>query len=129
MESFYRLTLFAAGLINLLPSVLVFLPDRISKSYGVEMPSASYELLLRHRAVLFGIIGGLMIASAISKKYYAVATIAGMASMASFIVLYFWIGKDISAELKRVMLIDVLATVLLLAGFLGFLLRARSIRQ
>ncbi len=120
--------LFAAGLINLLPSLLVFLPDRISKSYGVEVPNASYELLLRHRAVLFGIIGGLMIASAISRKNYTVATVTGLVSMVSFIVLYFWIGKDISSQLKRVMTIDVLATVLLLVGLLGFLLGARSTR-
>jgi hypothetical protein len=33
MELIFRITLFIAGVINLLPSVLAFLPDKISKSY------------------------------------------------------------------------------------------------
>lgn len=120
MELFFRILLALTGAINLLPSLLAFLPERITKSYGVTIPDANVELLLRHRAVLFGIIGGLMIFSALAKKYYEVATGAGLISMSSFVVLYWLIGEDINAELSTVMRIDVVATIVLLVGFLAF---------
>lgn len=124
MEIIFRTTLFLAGVINLLPSILAFLPDKISKSYGIELPNQNYELLLRHRAILFGIIGGLMIYSAIAKKYYPLATTAGLISMISFILLFLLIGKDINSELKQVMIIDVIGTIILLLGVLLHLLKA-----
>jgi hypothetical protein len=64
-----------------------------------------------------------MIYSAIVKKYYELSTIAGLVSMTSFIILYFIIGKDISQELKKVMLIDLVATPILCIGFILFLLK------
>jgi heme A synthase len=125
MELLFRITLFVAGVINLLPSLLAFLPDKIAKSYGIQIPNANYELLFRHRAILFGIIGGLMIYSALVKKHYELSTMAGLVSMTSFVVLYFLIGKDINSELKKVMMIDVVAIVILCAGFLLYALRSK----
>lgn len=81
METIFRLTLFIAGIINVIPSFLAFLPEKIAQSYGIEIPDVNHELLLRHRAVLFGIIGGLLLFSAISKKYYEVALVSGLVSM------------------------------------------------
>lgn len=124
MELIFRITLFISGVINLLPSVLAFLPDKISKSYGIEIPNENYELLLRHRAILFGIIGGLMIYSAVAKKHYEVSTVIGLISMVSFIVLFFLIGKDINSELKKVMTVDIVGTVLLCIGFILFKLKS-----
>jgi len=124
MELIFRITLFIAGVINLLPSVLAFLPDKISKSYGIEIPNENYELLLRHRAILFGIIGGLMIYSAVAKKHYEVSTVIGLISMISFIVLFFQIGGDINSDLKKVMTIDIVGTVILCIGFI--LLKLKS---
>jgi hypothetical protein len=126
MELLFRITLFVAGVINLLPSLLAFLPEKTAKSYGIEIPNANYELLLRHRAVLFGIVGGLMIYSALVKKHYELSTIAGLVSMTSFIILYFIIGKDINQELKKVMMIDVVATLILCIGFILFILKSKA---
>jgi len=123
MELLFRITLFVAGVINLLPSLLAFLPDKIAKSYGIQIPNANYELLLRHWAILFGIIGGLMIYSAIAKKYYTIATTVGLISMVSFILLYFLIGKDINSELNKIMIVDIVATGILCLGLLLFKLR------
>jgi hypothetical protein len=126
MELIFRITLFIAGLINLLPALLAFFPDKISKSYGIDVPNANYELLLRHRAILFGIIGGLMIFSAIVKKHYEIATTAGLIGMMSFIILYFLIDNDINTELKNVMRIDFVATVILCIGLILFLLKSKA---
>jgi heme A synthase len=123
MENIYRIALFLAGIINILPAFLAFIPDKISKSYGIELPNENYELLLRHRAILFGIIGGLMIYSAIAKKYYTIATSVGLISMVSFILLFFLIGKDINSELKNIMIVDIVASFILCLGLLLFKLR------
>lgn len=127
METIFRITLFLTGIINLIPSLLAFFPDNISKSYGVELPNGNYELLLRHRAILFGIIGGLMIYAAIVKKYYKIATTVGLISMGSFILLFVLIDKDINLELKNVMIFDIVATVILCIGSLLMLLKSKEI--
>ena len=115
MELIFRITLFIAGFVNILPATIAFLPSKISKSYGFEVSNVNYQLIIRHRAVLFGIIGGLIIFSAITKKYYEISTIAGLISMMSFIIMYFLIG-NINNELRKVMIIDVIATIILLIG-------------
>jgi hypothetical protein len=119
MELIFRISLFITGAINFAPSLLAFMPDKISKSYGIVLPDANAELLMRHRAVLFGIVGGLMIYAAISKNYYHLATILGLISMVSFLVLYFLCG-NINTELTKVMKIDVFAIALLMVSYICY---------
>ena len=116
MELVYRIALGLAGIVNLLPALLVFMPQNISKSYGVAVPDGNYELLLRHRGVMFGVVGGLILYSAFTKRYYEVSTLAGLVSMVSFVGLYYLVDKPINAELKRVMQIDVFAIIILMVG-------------
>ncbi len=125
MEHASRILLFIAGIINLLPSILAFLPSKISKSYGIEVPNINYELLLRHRAVLFGIIGGLLIYSAITRKYFELSVLVGFISMVSFIALYFLAGKEVNAELTKVMKIDIIGIVALSASFILHLIKTK----
>lgn len=117
MELLFRIVLFIVGAINILPSILVFSSKRLSKSYGIEIPNADFELLLKHRAVLFGIVGGLMLYSAITKKHYSLSITVGCISMVSFVVLYFLIN-GINPNLGKVMKIDVVAILFLLVAFL-----------
>ena len=117
METIFRITLFAAGAINILPSILAFLPEKISNSYGIELPNVNFELLLRHRAVLFAIVGGLMVYSAVSKNFYSISVTVGLISMISFIILYF-LMNGINPELEKVMKIDLIAVIVLLVGFI-----------
>ncbi|WP_373513396.1 hypothetical protein [Persicitalea sp.] len=117
MELLYRILLVVVGIINILPGILAFLPSKISKSYGIEIPNVNFELLLRHRAAMFGLIGGIMIYSAISKRLYEVSTFIGLFSMGTFIILYFVLGNSVNIELKKVMLFDIVAIVILLLGY------------
>ena len=93
-----------------------FLPHKIKDSYGIEIPNANYELLLRHRAILFGIIGGIMIYSAITKKNYALAVCIGLISMVSFIITLKLTNGDINPELNKIMKVDIIGIVILLIG-------------
>ena len=123
MEIIVRICLFLSGLINFIPSILAFLPGKISRSYGIEILSANHELLLRHRAVLFGIVGGIMIFSALSKKYYSLSFVIGFVSMLSFIILYKIISGEINPELRKVFNIDIIGVIILTIGFILFKLK------
>jgi len=118
MELVFKITLFIAGLINFVPFFVVFLPEKMTTSYGIDIPNADFELLLRHRAVLFGIIGGLLLYSALTRKYYDLATLIGLISMISFLLLFFMIDGKINDSLTTVMKIDAFAIIQLLIGFM-----------
>ena len=59
-----------------------------------------------------------MIYASLVKMYYDLATIVGLISMVSFILLYFKIGKEININLQRVMIIDIVGTIILCLGFI-----------
>ena len=113
MEYLYRLILLITGVVHLLPFSLAFFANRIPNSYGVSISHPNMQFLLRHRAFLFGIIGFVLIFSAIKKKYYLTASVVGLVSMFSFICLYYCI-RDINAQLQSVMWVDMLVGAALL---------------
>lgn len=115
--------MFIAGVINFVPVMLAFLPSKISESYGVDVSDVNNELLLRHRAILFGIIGGVMIYSAFSKKYCDLAFTIGFVSMISFFVLVKLMDGDVNTELRNVLNIDIAGIVILLIGLVLYKLK------
>lgn len=106
--------LIVVGLINFLPVVGVVSSQAIAKAYGVDEPSADSALLLRHRAALFGIVGGFIMVSALFEPLQLAAVIMAYLSMLSFVLLARMVGP-IGASLSRVRNIDVVAIVLLTA--------------
>jgi len=118
MEIVFRICLFIVGIINIMPSILTFFPNKFKSSYGIDIPNPNFELLLRHRAVLFGIVGGIMIYAALFKSNYNLATIIGLISMVSFVILFYLSNGTINAELNKVLKIDIFGIVILLVGFL-----------
>jgi hypothetical protein len=118
MQTISRILFFVAGIINLLPSMMAFLPSKIPSSYGVELLNVNYEILLRHRAVLFAVIGSLLIYTSLSKKQMEIAFTAGLVSMVSFIILYFLVGNGVNKELTNVMKIDIAGTVCLILAYI-----------
>ena len=105
--------LVAAGIINLLPVTGVAGASWLRSLYGFEIANADLEILLRHRAVLFGVIGFLLIAAAFRPGLRSVAVLVAGASMASFIVIALFVGGYGPAITKIVIadLIGLLALV------------------
>jgi hypothetical protein len=114
------LILVLVGIIHLLPVTGVFGIERLAKLYGVFIADANMELLMRHRAMLFAIVGGLLIFAAFKPAIQMLAIVFGLISVASFIVLAMPF-EPINAQLVRVAKIDIAALILLLvaAGLLG----------
>ena len=57
MRYFISATLLVAAVIHLLPLVGVVGPTRLSELYGITVSEPNIEILMRHRAVLFGLLG------------------------------------------------------------------------
>lgn len=114
-----------AGLINFLPLAGVLGDQIIASAYGIDVASAELSLLLRHRAVLFGIVGGLLLVAAFRPALRPTATICGFASMVSFAGLYLFIGPK-ADELASVFRFDLVGIAAL---GIGWLMHQRSIRK
>lgn len=103
------------GLINFAPLMGIASDTMLASLYAVEISSADMSLLLRHRAALFGIVGGYILISAFRPSHRPVATVMAFASMLSFLVLYLMIGPE-NNKLVGVFRIDVTAVIILIAA-------------
>jgi len=130
MENLYRLILLITGLVHILPFSFLFFTEQLQKSYGVDISDANLQLLLRHRAIFFGLIGVVLILSAVKKSFYGWAAAIGLISMVSFVWLFYQIG-GINQQLRSVMLIDVFisAALFLTAMVYHFLYAKQSNNQ
>jgi hypothetical protein len=70
--------------------------------------------------VLFGIVGGLLLAAAVHRPLRPTAFAAGLISMFSFVLIACTVG-GFGAALQRVVVIDIVAIVMLLgAGWIHY---------
>ena len=105
------------GLINLYPLVGVLGAKQLESLYGVDVAAPDLALLLRHRAVLFGLLGALLLAATWRPRLRALATGAGLVSMLAFVVLALPLGAH-GPAVVRVAWADLLASLLLACGAL-----------
>ena len=104
-----------AGIIHILPLAGALGAGQLSRLYGVAVEDPNLGILLQHRAVLFGLLGALLVAAAFRPELRAVALIAGLVSTVSFLVIAWGVG-GYNAQVTRVVTADVLAVVLLLVA-------------
>lgn len=103
------------GLINVTPVVGVLGPTILHSLYGLPIAEGDLALLMRHRAVLLGLVGGLLIVAAFRQTLRRPATVVGVVSMLSFVLLAF-LEPPTTLALKRVLYIDCVAIPLLLVA-------------
>lgn len=115
MNVFSSILLGLAGVINLLPIVGVFSREVIERSYQIDVATADLELLLRHRAILLGLVGVSAIAGAVHRNFFWPASCAAFASMVSYAVLSHLIGVENDA-LAKVLYADYAGIGLVLAA-------------
>jgi hypothetical protein len=109
------LALLIAGVIHLLPLPGVLGTGNLARLYGVAVSDPNTAILLQHRALLFGILGALMLMAIPVPSLRIVALSAGFVSAASFIVVAVWVG-NYNGEINRVVMADVMASLLLGLG-------------
>jgi len=101
-----------AGLVHLVPSVGVLGAPQLARLYGVPVEGPELLLLMRHRAVLFAILGALLIAAAFLPALRRPVGFAGLVSMLAFVAL-FWLAPTESEALRRVMWVDAVVSATL----------------
>jgi len=104
-----------AGVIHLLPLPGILGAGQLTRLYGVAADDPNVGILLQHRAVLFGLLGVLLIAAAFRPDLRAVALSAGLVSTVSVLAIAWCVG-GYNAQVARVVAADLLAVVLLLVA-------------
>ena len=104
-----------AGIIHLLPLPGVLGAGQLARLYGVAASDPNTGILLQHRAVLFGLLGVLLIAAAYRPELRLVALAAGLVSTVSFLVIAWGVG-GYNSQVARVVAADLVAVVLLLTA-------------
>ena len=84
MEHAITVLMLIVAAIHLVPISGFFGAKRLSALYGIEVDNADLEIMMRHRAVLFGILGAFFAYAAFMPALQPVAFIAAAASLASF---------------------------------------------
>ncbi|MDR6767102.1 peptidoglycan/LPS O-acetylase OafA/YrhL [Acidovorax delafieldii] len=124
MQKIAPLALLLAGAIHLIPLLGVFGAAPLASLYGTTPSEPNTLILLRHRAVLFGIVGGVCMAAAFKPRYQWLGLTVGAVSVLSFLLLA-WSTGGFNTHLQHVVVADGLALACLVAGALA---RARSER-
>ncbi|GAU82442.1 hypothetical protein BIWAKO_02360 [Bosea sp. BIWAKO-01] len=115
-----------AGVISFLPTVGVAGVSWLRSLYGFEIDNPDLEILLRHRAVLFGILGTLLFAAAIRPGLRDTAALVAGASMASFIAIALVVG-GYGPSIRKVVIADIVGLLALAPAALARLGPGRTL--
>ena len=103
------------AIIHLMPLLGVLGADRLATLYGLDFSEPNLAILMRHRAVLFGLLGSFFLYAAFKPSLQPMAFLGAFISLASFLALV------ASAEthnrlVQRVVLVDIIAIVALIVA-------------
>lgn len=113
MNKLIAALLLVAGIIHLLPLSGVLGAERLAALYGLTFAEPNLLLLMRSRAVLFGLLGALLVAAAWRQAWRPLALAGGLVSVLSFLLLA-GTGGGYNTALGRVVLADWVALACLL---------------
>lgn len=125
MRILTTLALLAVGIVHLIALWGVLGPEHLARLYGAAPSDPSALILMRHRAVLFGIVGGVCVLAAFKPALQWLALLLAFASVASFLWLA-WSTGGFNAQLQRVVVADVLALLCIVAGAAALALAERA---
>ena len=116
-ERAIQVCLVLVGIIHLAPFTGVVGSAQLGALYGISVDGPDLAILLRHRAVLFGIVGVLLVAGAVRASLRNTALVVGWTSVVSFLLLAVSVG-GYNPRIGKVVAVDVGALLLLLAATL-----------
>jgi hypothetical protein len=83
---------------------------RLESLYGVPVSGNNMEILMRHRAVLFGILGVFFAYAAFTPSVQPLAFIAAFVTLASFFYLAASVG-EYNAAIRKIVIGDIVAAI------------------
>lgn len=109
-----RIVLLVVGAVHLLPLLGILGTPRLEQLYGLRIEEPNLLLLMRHRALLFGLLGALLVAAAFQPAWQGLALLAAWGSVLGFVLLA---PQGLLPALHKVWWIDVaLLPLLVLAS-------------
>lgn len=111
--------LIVVAVIHLLPLSGVLGPARLAALYGIAFDEPNLQILMRHRAVLFGLLGAFLLLAAFQPSLQLIALVAGFVSVVSFLWLAWSVG-GYNAQVGRVFIADIVALVCLVVGAVAY---------
>ncbi len=120
MELFTKAVLIFVSLIHVLPGLGVFGGERLLALYGISPDEPNLQILLRHRAVLFAMLGAGLVWSIFVPAWRPVMVGVSMISMVTFLLIV-WLEGNANAALRRAAWIDIVAILGLLPVIWGML--------
>lgn len=122
MKYLVTCSLVVVALIHLLPISGVISAERLTVLYGLSFDEPNLAILMRHRAVLFGLLGGFLLCSVFKKTLQPLALLAGFVSVLSFVWLAWSVG-DYNDSIARVVIADIVALGFLILGSAGWIVQ------
>ena len=107
--------LVVVAIIHLLPLTGALGPERLQSLYGLNFLDPNLSVLMRHRAVLFGLLGAFLLFAAFRPELQTLAYIGGFVSVVSFLLLMWSTGGN-NSQLSRVLTVDIVALACLIVG-------------
>lgn len=112
------IALAVATIVHLLPLWGVLSGDNLEQLYGVAVAGNDLQLLLRHRAAMFGLLGAFTLVAMFRPRLRASALALAFASLAAFVLLSWLLGPH-NAALARVAAVDLFAMIAVGAGLVA----------
>jgi hypothetical protein len=100
------------GLINFVPVLAVISVQKLEEAYSISLVSNDLIILMRHRALLFGVLGGFILYSAFVPAYQGPAMLMAAISMIGYAALMYSVG-GYNDSLYKVLIIDYIGIVFL----------------
>lgn len=99
--------------------------ERLASLYGLRFEDPSLAILMRHRAVLFCLLGLFLISAAFRPSLQPLAFVAGFVSVVSFLALAYSVG-GYNGAVARVVVADWVALACLAVGAAAAVFAART---
>jgi hypothetical protein len=128
MRFILPIMLLVVGIIHILPLSGVLSAARLFELYGMTFDDPNLEILMRHRAVLFGLLGIFLICSAFMPSLQLPALIAGFLSVVSFLYLSYTVG-GYNEQVNRIVIADKIALVCLVVALVSYLVKIFNTEQ
>lgn len=122
LERTIAVLLIVVGVINVIPVIGVLSAQRLQDLYGLAALDSQLTLLLRHRALMFGLLGSVIILSAFVPALRLISYPLALLSMLGFIVLAPPAGS-LNPELLGVIRADWVGIAVCLLALCGELIR------
>ncbi len=115
MNLLVTISLIIVGIIHVVPAIGVLGNQQLAMLYGLTLSDHNLSLLMRHRAVLFGLLGGLLIVMAFRSTLHWPALFIGLIATASFVLLALDYQK-LNEQVARVVTFDFVCVVILIVA-------------